>query len=62
MMEPIIEQLGGYGIGGIILAYFLYNDYQDRRAFREEIRNNREKLGDHEVRITVLEKEGKMAS
>lgn len=56
-MEILIEKLGGYGIGGVVLAYFLWNDYQDRKAFRDEIRNNRLQLQDHEVRICVMEKE-----
>ncbi|MGL5050663.1 MAG: hypothetical protein ACRC6E_08585 [Fusobacteriaceae bacterium] len=56
MIDEIIQALLGYGAGGIILAYFLHNDYQDRKAFREEIRGNRDKLYDHETRIVVLEK------
>lgn len=55
MLENIMNDLAGYGVGGIVLAYFLYNDYQDRRAFREEMRNNASRLNDHETRIVVLE-------
>lgn len=55
-MEEIIKGLSGYGVGGIVLAYFLYNDYQDRRAFREEMRGNRQTINEHETRIVILEK------
>lgn len=57
MIDKIMEQLIRYGIGGLILAYFLYNDFQDRKAFRDEIRNNRDRLQDHETRICILEKD-----
>lgn len=56
MIEELIKELMGYGVGGIVLAYFLHNDFQDRKAFRSEMRTNRETLNEHETRIVVLEK------
>lgn len=60
MIETIVERLAEFGIMGIIAGYFLYNDFQDRKAFRDEIRQNKITLNDHETRITVIEKRGKV--
>ncbi|MGL6025206.1 MAG: hypothetical protein ACRC0F_11420 [Cetobacterium sp.] len=56
MIEEVVKELMGYGVGGVILAYFLYNDFQDRRAFRSEMLTNKENINNHETRIVVLEK------
>ncbi len=55
MIEEIIGEVVKNGLPGVFLGYFLYNDYQDRKAYREMLRGFGEKVQDHETRICVLE-------
>lgn len=55
MINMIVERLAEFGVVGVIAGYFLYNDYQDRKAFRDEIRQNKITLNDHETRISIVE-------
>lgn len=58
-MEEIVAELIKLGPIGIIAAYFLYNDYQDRKSYREMLKGFGEKVQDHETRICFLEKDNK---
>lgn len=54
-MEKIIEELIKNGPLGAIAAYFLWNDFQDRKLYRTEIKEFVKKITEHDIRITVLE-------
>lgn len=56
-MEEIIKYLMNYGPLGVITAYFLYNDFQDRKANRQFMSSLMNQVNDHENRITALEYE-----
>ena len=49
MIEEIIAELLKDGLPGIVLGYFLYNDYQDRKSYREVLKGFGEKVQDHET-------------
>lgn len=56
-MDKLIEYLISYGSLGVVTAYFLYNDFQDRknhRAYMEKLMNQ---VHEHEKRISILEVE-----
>lgn len=50
-----MEELINNGPLGIIAAYFLWNDFQDRKLYRKEIKEFVKKITEHDIRITVLE-------
>ncbi len=64
MGKELIQGLVNYGPLGIISAYFLWNDYLDRKSYRgalAQIEHMGEKVNDHEKRIRNLEIKGVMS-
>ncbi|MGL5714593.1 MAG: hypothetical protein ACRCX2_16350 [Paraclostridium sp.] len=62
MENHFFAVLKKYGIVGVILAYFLYQDNNSRELDRQDRKNNirmmetlADKIGDLNTRITVLE-------
>ena len=56
-MEKLMDYLISYGSLGIVTAYFLYNDFQDRKKHREYMERLMNQVHDHEKRISLLEAE-----
>lgn len=56
-MDKLIEYLVSYGSLGVVTAYFLYNDFQDRKNYRQFMQNLTNQVHDHEKRISLLEAE-----
>lgn len=50
-----LKNLMQYGPLGFISAYFLYQDYLDRKSNREHLQKMIETISGHETRITRLE-------
>lgn len=50
-----VKNLMQYGPLGIISAYFLYQDYLDRKSNREHLQKMTEAISGHETRICLLE-------
>lgn len=62
MDQDILKALKKYGVIGLILAYFLYQDNHNRELDRQDRKNNikvmetlAEKVGDLNTRMTVME-------
>lgn len=54
-MEEIVKALlSDYGLIGIFVAYFMHNDYIDRRAHRQTLESIRDELTQKEVEITEI--------
>lgn len=56
-VQHILSLVGNYGPLGVITAYLLYNDYQDRKVHRKYLTELGEKVNDHELRLTLLERD-----
>jgi hypothetical protein len=56
MIEKILDEMISIGgVGSVVLAYFLYNDLQDRKTWRKAIESFSSQIQDHEKRISIIE-------